>query len=749
MLVALLLSLLSLAPSQKSFVPGTSVLQGMVIDATTQTPLAGARVWIVDLGVSANSGPDGRFQIDHLPAGSFTITVSQIGYIFVKRTIDLPEKSTLGIVIALAEGQGTYTENVTVTASTERPSEPGVGAQTTMGSGALQSMRSVATDDPLRAVQALPGATTGDDFRSEFSVRGATYRQMGIVIDDVATPLLVHEVRGHDDTGSVAMINTDILDSVSLMAGAQPQRDGNWLGGQLKFTVREGSRDRTQVRLAASDTGANAVVEGPLGRSHRGSWLFSARKSYAAWLIRKIDPGFGATLGFYDLQSKWVYDLTSRQQLQFLAIGGDAEYFQQNSSTANGLHVANSRSLVGSLVWRYLRPTVQLSQRVSAAYSDFLNSGLLGQNQGDGDTRSIIARTDLKWTISPSVTADAGLQREDTHDQRVLRTYTLVNSTTVTLRSTDKYGGDRALTSAFAQVTAKTPFGALVGGARAIGDSPSRAPYGSWWMLGDIPVGAQFTLRAGVGKSVQYPDLYHTFYAAPSVTLVPERATLYDVSAEWKVSPSISARVNGYRRNETDILRSYNHEARLVNNKLVAATVAIFRNTLQGTSRGAEFVLQRKATTGLVGWVSYGYSHTRYTDRLTAETFDGDYDQRHTVNVFLEERLSYRTAISLKLRTGSSPPIPGYFTGTTDALYISDTRNQVRLPQYLRVDARANRTFTFNQKRLTLFLEVINLTGRRNLGTSEGGINTRTFLATNWTEKLIPWLPSIGILIEF
>ncbi len=41
------------------------------------------------------------------------------------------------------------------------------------------------------------------------------------------------------------------------------------------------------------------------------------------------------------------------------------------------------------------------------------------------------------------------------------------------------------------------------------------------------------------------------------------------------------------------------------------------------------------------------------------------------------------------------------------------------------------------------------LTGRRNLGASEGSINGRTFLASNWTEKPIPWLPSIGILIEF
>jgi len=155
-----------------------------------------------------------------------------------------------------------------------------------------------------------------------------------------------------------------------------------------------------------------------------------------------------------------------------------------------------------------------------------------------------------------------------------------------------------------------------------------------------------------------------------------------------------------------------------------------------------------KALPGLVGWLSYGWSHTRDNDRLTGESFDGDFDQRHTVNVFIEERVSYRTAVSVKVRTGSSPPLPGYFKGTIDDLFVSDTRNQVRLPTYLRIDARANRTYTFDHRRLTLFLEVINLTGRRNLGVADGFVRSN-FQALSYTEKLIPWLPSIGMLIEF
>ena len=38
----------------------------------------------------------------------------------------------------------------------------------------------------FRAVQALPGVATGNDFRSDFSVRGSDSRHMGLSIDGVA-----------------------------------------------------------------------------------------------------------------------------------------------------------------------------------------------------------------------------------------------------------------------------------------------------------------------------------------------------------------------------------------------------------------------------------------------------------------------------------------------------------------------------------------------------------------------------------
>ena len=143
--------------------------------------------------------------------------------------------------------------------------EPGVASQSTLGSRELLALRGLVADDPFRAVQVLPGVATGDDFRAEFAVRGLGPSNIGISIDGVDSPLLFHTVRGVQDTGSLGLINSDILESATLLAGPHPQRLNSHLGSRLDFTTRDGSRERLTVRGIAQRVGG----EHGLGRAAR------------------------------------------------------------------------------------------------------------------------------------------------------------------------------------------------------------------------------------------------------------------------------------------------------------------------------------------------------------------------------------------------------------------------------------------------------------------------------------------------
>lgn len=742
MLAAWLVAALCALTPQVAATTGSSVVRGVVVDAKAGRPLNDAHVAIVDLRLDTQTDPAGRFEFPHVAPGSHTITISTVGYIFVRRRIEVPAGG-VDLTVPLAAGTGTYEESVTVTSADS--SQP-AGATRELGSGDLQDLRGVAADDPVRAVQALPGVATGDDFQAEFSVRGSAFRHVGLVVDNVATPLLFHAVRGAQDTGSIAMINTDILSRASLSTGARASRDGDWLGATLSFDVREGSRDRPAVRVAVSGTNTSSVVEGPIGSQKRGSWLVSLRKSYVGWLVRKLDPEIGSTVGFADAQGKIGYDLTTRQHVEGLVLGGNMVYSKPSASGANDIQRASSTSLLTSVGWRYVGPRAVLRQRLSVVANRFRNRGMFFQEQAAGDTRDIVWRGDITLPLR-SWTFDGGLQAERERSTVALRNFSSVTASSARIRAERSLSASRNISSGWAQIGGRAAGLGITAGARVSGDTLTDATRALPWVLVARRAGV-VELTAGASRAIQFPTIDRLAQARPGSSLLPEEAWLLDGGARMPLSKALVASVTVFGRGESNVLRLVDENRLLDGARVTESIFPTLASTLDGTSHGVDVAFERRSERGPTGWVAYTWAHTRYEDRLAGETFDGDFDQRHTLNVFVQQHLSYRLKVSAKFRYGSNFPIVGYYTGSNDDLRLASTRNDVRLPPYARLDLSGSRTFTFTRSRLTLFVEIVNATGRRNFGPADGFIRS-TGQAIGFSERLIPFLPSAGMLVEF
>ena len=159
--------------------------------------------------------------------------------------------------------------------------------------------------------------------------------------------------------------------------------------------------------------------------------------------------------------------------------------------------------------------------------------------------------------------------------------------------------------------------------------------------------------------------------------------------------------------------------------------------------------MQRQSPNGFSGWASYALGFARYHDRTTGESFWGDFDQRHTVNLYGIYRVSDRLSLSARFRAGSNFPTAGYWaarrTASTSRASARRAATRCGCAPYSRLDARANRTFTWDRKRLTLFLEAINVYNRTNVRAALPSVNRRTFEATGLFEPMVPLIPSVGI----
>lgn len=744
---------------------GQSAVEGRVVDARTGAGLAKVSVVAETSGstprIEAQTDGDGRFVLTGLAPGRQRLYVSVVGYILVQRDVDIPASGEpLRLTIPLTEGTGTYTETVTVAGDVFRTVETGIASQHVLGSADIQNLRGVLADDPLRAVQVLPGVATGDDLRSEFSVRGSDFSRMNFTVEGFATPFLLHTVRAIEDranSGSVAMINSDILEDVALLNGSYAQRHGNRTGAEVDFRLREGSRERRQVRLAVSGTNASAVFEGPFGKSQRGSWLVSARQSYIDLLIKRL-AAEGLSFAFRDVQGKAVFDLTPRQRVELTLIAGASRLEDVDPEDPGFRFIGRNRSSIAVAGWRFAGRRAVVTARMLGAHNKFRNDQTDSRDLDEGQTTQVAGRVDVTIPVASVLDVETGVLIDNTNETRL-------RIRDSPLQTVNDYSGRATRGGVFAQLRWK-PFAALtvVPGARAdrvemfengalrnrLGINPPHRSFGSPWLQTEWKLTNTFALRAGTGIYRQFPDFEQAIGRLGIPTNEHERAVHYDVGVEHRVGTTMRWHVTAYRRDESDFLRRRDAETRVQDGRPVRGlSTAPFVTRLDGRTRGIEVLFERRTPNGLSGWISYAYGRNRYEDQVAAEAFWGDLDQRHTANLYGFYRLSDRTSVTGKIRIGSNFPAPGYYRERDGKYTLIDRRNELRLPLYTRVDLRANRTYTWSRARMTLFAELMNVLNRDNVRISRPRVNLTTREVRNMFEPMIPIVPSAGILIEF
>jgi len=728
-------------------------LAGAVIDGRTGAPLEKVLVVVEDTGQSAQTGADGRFAIPGVVAGPHHLYVSVVGYALLRREVTIgPDPSSRDVLLRLSEGTTAYSETVTVTPDAFRATTDAVPSSAILGSADLMNLRGVLADDPLRAVQVLPGVATGDDLRSEFTVRGSDFRHITFTLDGFATPYLLHTVRGVEDrgpTGSVAMINSDVIDEVTLLNGGYPQRYSGHTGSEVDFRLRDGSRERRTLHVAVSGTNAGAVAEGPIGGARRGSWLVSARQSYLDLIVHRITDS-SASFGFTDAQGRVAYDLSPRHRVDLTVLAGRSRF--ENDPIArdiDDLHAGLNASVVGVAGWRFTTPRLVLSQRLLAADNRFHNENSDGVELDKGRDRQFAWRGDVTAPLKSSLEIGGGGEVERRDDSRVRRR---LAPNRVDLVQLDDYSGDALLAGAYVSARWKPhPSITIAPGVRADRWTLTEQSTTSPWIQTEWRPSRGPTVRASAGRYQQFADFENVLGVSGGVDLQPERAGQYDLGLEQRIGHGLRVTATLYDREEHEMLRRPGLETRLVGTRVVRGSAAArYDNRLEGFARGVELMLQRTTSgRGVSGWLSYAYGRNRYHDVVNGESFWGDFDQRHTLNAWASYRHSDRASFVGKLRMGSNFPIPGYYAESDGAYRITDVRNTTRLPLYSRLDLRANRTFNWSRRRLTLFAEVINVLNRDNLRFGPPRVSVITGQTTRPFDTMIPIVPSVGVLIEF
>jgi outer membrane receptor for ferrienterochelin and colicin len=399
--------------------------------------------------------------------------------------------------------------------------------------------------------------------------------------------------------------------------------------------------------------------------------------------------------------------------------------------------------------WRFTPSAAfTTSQQIYVVKADYKNRVVDGRAREEGGDRDLTWRGSASWNPASAHVFEFGAQAQSLHARRIERGFTTTSEVVFVDATVDKWS-----TAGWAQYRwTPTARLSITPGVRfehwQLYDQSKTSP----WLLAELEIRSGTRLRFGAGIQHQSATIDHAIFTPPDQELVPERAATIEGGIEQRLGAAWRVNLSAYHRQDDDRLRFVDSEIRIENNRVVRPSSPHWDNVLTGDTNGAEIVIERRAVTGLNGWLSYAWSDSQVEDAQhagAAESFPADFDQRHTVNAYVAYRWSGRMSLSARYRYGSNFPIVGYVGQDAQGYVLSTQRNGVRMPAYSRLDLRADRTFTYRKSRLTLFLEVINATNRENFRPNGYGVNLSSRRVFNPVETVFPLLPVAGVLIEF
>ncbi|MGA2625347.1 MAG: TonB-dependent receptor [Bacteroidota bacterium] len=216
-----------------------SNIEGYVKDAVTGAPLPYANVVIVRTRFGAAADINGRYTIRDVPAGSYMLRASYIGYKPVDVPIGLKEGTNVTMDFKL-EPVGVQGEEVVVTAQALGQKEAineQLASEQIVNEVSAARIQELPDANAAESVGRLPGVSVQRDGGegNKVVIRGLSPKYNAIMINGVR----MTSTDDNDRSVDLSMISPNMLEGIEVMKAITPDQDADALGGSVNFKMRE------------------------------------------------------------------------------------------------------------------------------------------------------------------------------------------------------------------------------------------------------------------------------------------------------------------------------------------------------------------------------------------------------------------------------------------------------------------------------------------------------------------------------
>ena len=717
----------------------SATLSGFVRGASDGEALPYANVSLRGSPLGAITNQKGYYVIPGIPAGTYDVLFTYIGYRQEVRSVRLTQDQDLTLTVEL-RSQAVKLDAIDVRAGRgELIVEP---SKLTMQTRELASVPSIAEADVFRAVQALPGVSSLSDFSSGLYVRGGSPDQNLILLDDIDVYNPNHLF------GFFSTFIVDAVKTVDLQKSGYPARYGGRLSSLLDVHNRDGNRKEFAGIIRSSIIATSATLEGPW---RRGSWMLAGRHTYIAPLARaaKIDLPYR----FYDLQGRFNFDpgANDRTSLSYYT-GSDRLNWDKpglnvlldwgnDTWSAQWTHILNSRLFSHFVLGRSL-----FDSRAIIAFHDF-KAKMLNR------IRDVSMKGNLSYVPSTTHLFDFGAEAK-------ALTFSFRRESGAEDKLTFNYDGIYG--AMYGQESWKIAPGWQVQAGLRL-DYYSK---GDYLRLGPRlsvrrEMNATTAIHATYGRYSQFLNLvsqegasFADMWFPVDRTLAPGGADHYILGLDLGPYEKLDLSIEGYYKPYRNVVEFSQEFTR----SLVSPDAKMNQlfNSGKGVAYGTD-VYVRNRIAGFEGWIGYSWGVTERTipNYNFGHTYHPNYDRRQQVVLMQDRSIGKRWKLNLSFRYGTGEPVTlavGRYTvrdinGREHDTVLEGEKNAYRLPAYHRLDLGFIKHFQCGSVGIEPNIQIINVYNRKNVYIRSYDMTKNP--ATYDDVHMIPFLPTIGVNVSF
>lgn len=697
-------------------------LTGIIKDKAKGFALPFVTIYIPALSKGAVSDDNGLFEIKPVPAGTYRVIFSYVGYRPVTQSV-VVEGNTQ--IFALLEENPVELKEVIVTPGALEISSLEVSPHVLGKEEILQSANFA--KDIYRTLRTLPGISS-NDFSAKPRIRGGHSEETAIYLDNfqINEPFHLEEI-----DGTFSIFNTDYIENVKVLPGGFPAKYTDKLSGIIDMTSPD-YVDCDKYSFSIDVLNASFLAEKKITNTSN-VWV-AARRGYLDLLINKFETIDGTDYlrpVFYDVWAKVNLNSNRTHRFSFNFLAGRDDFGLADQSFYLHDKKYNTNAWIN---WKWF-PHKKFQSITTLGYQGLRRNAVfnlidnVSDNNWDyNDTKSLILTQNNFYDLTSRHSIEFGFElkyfRSAYHYNEIRFNTFNFTSDNVLVDSVflnSNFNGSTA--SAYLQYNYRiTDALAVQPGIRVSGQTFSKE--GNWAPRFAAHYAPLEKLSISIGYGLFYqPDLYYKLRTSlKQATPYTENSKSIHYTGNIQYSTvNTTFQVNAYYKDYRVLYDDFRFE---YFNRLGAVSILdIPLGTTEGYSRGVEGMARKQFGKGNSVSISYAHAVNKIRNASGEETFR-DFDQTNTIilNSLFRLPLNWNISIFWRYHTGHPyTPMNITFVGdrSSDSVlvpfYEPGKKNSARLPDVHSLDVRFEKSWYFKKNKLVFYLNIVNLYNHKNI----------------------------------